>query len=167
MTDWPAIVARHGGAVWYTAYRLLGNADDAEDCFQETFVSALRVSRRHEVRSWAGLLRRLATARALDRLRQRRRRTRGRGVVADWEAVPSPNPGPGLQAEAAELSARLRRALSRLPAKQAQVFCLRCLEGMSYEEIAAELGIKPNAVGVLLHRGRARLRDLLGERGGG
>lgn len=75
--------------------------------------------------------------------------------------VPSPNPGPVGEAEAVELAAMLRRALADLPARQAEVFSLRELSGLSYEEIAEQLGIEVNAVGVLLHRARGRLRTFL------
>ncbi len=63
--DWQMIVKKHGPAVWQTAYRLLGNNTDAADCFQETFVSALEVSRRQRVRNFSALLVRLATTRAI------------------------------------------------------------------------------------------------------
>jgi len=46
-------------------------------------------------------------------------------------------------------------------ARQAQVFCLACLEGLSYREIAAALGLRINHVGVLLNRARSRLREQL------
>ncbi len=161
VTDWRAIVDCHGRMVWETAYRLLGNHADAADCFQDTFLSALAVSRREPVRSWPRLLHRLATARALDRLRQRLRRARRSGEVADWAAVAAGNPTPVQAAQASELRAKLRRALAQLPRKQADVFCLRCLQQMSYQDIADELGMKTNAVGVLLHRARSRLRELL------
>jgi len=65
--DWQMIVKKHGPAVWQTAYRLLGNHTDAADCFQETFVSALKVSRKQRVRNFSALLVRLATMRAIDK----------------------------------------------------------------------------------------------------
>jgi RNA polymerase sigma factor (sigma-70 family) len=49
--------------------------------------------------------------------------------------------------------------LTELPPRQAQAFCLRYLNDMSYRQIAKELGIKTNAAGVLLHRARAKLRE--------
>src|ERR1700722_16831301 len=73
MPDWQEILSRDGPAVWRTAYRLLANRADADECFQEGFVDALVLSRRQEIRDWGGLLRRLATVRSIDRLRQRRR----------------------------------------------------------------------------------------------
>ena len=70
-------------------------------------------------------------------------------------------PLPEQQAEAAELSDHLRIAMARLPTRQAEAFCLRWIEGMSYEEISERLEVEVNHVGVLLHRARKRLRQLL------
>jgi len=92
--DWQVVVEKYGPLIWRTAYRLLGNPADAADCFQETFVSALEVSRRQRVRNFSALLVRLATARAVDRLRQRMRQPHASGDLANFTAVPSDNIGP-------------------------------------------------------------------------
>ncbi|MDG3002262.1 RNA polymerase sigma factor [Paludisphaera mucosa] len=160
MPDWDEILAREGPAVWRTAYRILGDRADADECFQEAFLDAWEVSRRGPVRSRPALLKRLVAARAVDRLRRRARRG-SHGAVADWDALGGPGPSPSRSAEDSELPRRLREALARLPAKQAQAFCLRALEEWSYAEIAEHLGATVDAVGVLLHRARTRLRALL------
>ena len=162
MPDWEDILRRDGPAVWRTAYRLLGHRADADECFQEAFRAALEVARRGPVRHWRGLLQRLAAARAVDRLRAQARHG-PRQTVRDWGALPGPAPPPSRAAEDAELSEQLRRALARLPAQQAEVFCLHCLEGWSYQEVAAQLAVSVNAVGVLLHRARQQLRALLAD----
>ena len=56
---------------------------------------------------------------------------------------------------------RLRRALAGLPKRDAQVFALRYVEELTYEQIAAEMDLSVNQVGVILHRARRRLRDIL------
>ncbi len=160
MLDWQAIVSREGPVVWQTAYKILGHQADAEECFQETFLAALEASRRESVQCWRALLKRLAVARAVDRLRQHRRRA-AREAVTPLETLPSPESSPSQTAEDKELSQRLREALARVPPKQAEVFCLHCLEGWSYEDIARQLALSTDAVGVLLHRARKRLRRLL------
>jgi RNA polymerase sigma-70 factor (ECF subfamily) len=160
MPDWQEILDRDGPSVWATAYRLLGNRADADECFQEALLAALEVSRREEVQHWRALLQRLATARAVDRLRQRRRR-RITERLTDWASLRDPAPLPAQEAEDAELSARLRTAFAQIPAKQAQVFCLHELGDWSYQEIAQQLTISTDSVGVLLHRARRRLRQLL------
>jgi RNA polymerase sigma-70 factor (ECF subfamily) len=161
MTEWETIVGQHAPQVWATAYRLLGDRTDAADCLQDTFLSALKVSRRSEVRNWGGLLNRLATARAVDRLRRRVRQTgREAPLPADGE-MPGPGADPPQAAEDAEAAALLRDALGRIPAGQAEVFCLRYMSDLSNREIAQQVGMTSNAVGVLLYRARARLRELL------
>ena len=157
--DWQIIIEKHGPAVWQTAYRMLGNSDDAADCFQETFVCALEISQRQRIRSFSGLLTRLATTRAIDLLRQRFRQSHCDAVSADWDAVPSTNPGPAQMAQQSELVDRLRTEVAQLPPQEAQAFCMRYLNDMSYRQIAKALGIKVNAAGVLLHRARAKLRQ--------
>jgi RNA polymerase sigma-70 factor (ECF subfamily) len=158
--DWEGIVAREGPGVWRRVYRLLGNRADAEEVFQETFVAALSFARREVVENWGALLHRLATARAVDRLRQRQRRNTRRELV-DFEFIGGSEAEPFQNAQAGELSERLRKALGVLPQRQAEVFSLHALEGWKHEEIARQMQITSDAVGVLLHRARARLRELL------
>lgn len=159
MTDWQAIIDQHGVAVWRTAYRLLGNRADAADCFQETFVSALRFCRRKRVRNYSAFLVRLATARAIDQLRRRFRAADFNLPLADVPEATSKNPGPAQVAQQQELTDGLRKSLSRLPHREAQAFCLRFLNDLSYQQIAEELDVTTNAVGVLIHRARAKLKE--------
>lgn len=160
MVDWDGIIDREGPAVWRTVRRLLTHRADAEECFQETFVAALELWRREPIRSPRAALRRLATARAIDRLRQRYRNA-ARESGEPSTAVADPAPSPPDRAVATELAEALRAALADLPEKQADVFCLHCLDAHSYREVADELGLSVDAVGVLLHRARARLRAAL------
>jgi RNA polymerase sigma-70 factor (ECF subfamily) len=151
---------REGSAVWRTAYRLLRNRADADECFQETFLAALEVSQRQPVRNWPALLQRLASRRAVDRLRKRLRR-RQQEEVADLTLAEAGTDDPSQQAEAIELAGALRWAIAQLPARQAEVFCLHQLADWSYQQIADELGMTANAIGVILHRTRQRLQELL------
>src|SRR5437588_8470688 len=158
MPDWSATVREFGPLVWRTAYRLLGNHADAADCFQRAFVSAVEVAAAGRVRNWPGLLRRLATARALEQLRQRRRAADRFAPLGD---APPPDPAaadPFDLAAAGELADRLRAALAALAPTQAEVFCLVCLDDLSYRDAADHLGITANHAGVLLTRARAALR---------
>jgi len=154
-------VEKHGPLVWQTAHRLLGNYSDTADCFQDTFVCAVQVSRRQRVRNFPALLSRLATTRAIDQLRRRVRRPHTDTEPANWPAGPSCKADPAQQLQTAELAEKLRKAITYLPQQQAEVFCLRYLNDMSYRQIAKELDIKTSATGVLLHRARTKLRELL------
>ena len=160
MVDWKAIVERHSLRVFQVAYRLTYDRHDAEDAMQETFIDALEFSRRQDVKDWGALLTVLATRRGIGRLRKRRGRS-AREEAADWSAVMSRAPAPGQRAEETELSDNLRKALTRLPTRQAEIFWLHDVEGWSHEEIARELEITNPNVRVSLHRARAGLRELL------
>jgi len=158
--DWQAIVRDHGPAVWQTAYRLLANHSDAADCFQESFLAAFEIASREPVRNVAGLLVRLATTRAIDKLRQRTRQEQRRTDSSDCEPAGS-EADPLDQAHTNELAAQLREQIGRLPPQEARVFCLRYLNDMSYRQIARELNIAISVVGVSLYRAKARLRAAL------
>jgi len=155
-------VREHGPAVWQTAYRLLANHNDAADCFQETFLAAFEIAGREPVRNVPGLLVRLATTRAIDRLRQRNRLEQRRAESNDCEQT-SNKPDPLDQAHTNELASQLREQIGRLPPQEARVFCLRYLNEMSYRQIARELNVAINVVGVSLYRAKARLRAALAE----
>ena len=162
MIDWEGILSRDGPAVWRTAWRIVGNRADADDVYQEAFVAAVEYSRLHVVEHWRALLQRMATARAIDRLRQKvRRRTRELPLSEDHARASEPPPSQN--AGNAEVSARVRAALSRIPARQAEVLCLFYLDRWTYPEIARHLAVSTDVVGVSLHRGRGRLRELLGD----
>lgn len=126
-------------------------------------MSALEITRHERVRDWSGLLRSLATKRALDQLRRRYRLAGRSERQVDLSQLLSADPGPMQQAATSELHERLREAMTRLTPEQAEAFCLRHLEHMSYRQIAGQLELNVNAVGALLHRARMHLRESLGE----
>jgi RNA polymerase sigma factor (sigma-70 family) len=171
MTNWDAIVTNDGPAVWGTLWRLLGDRADVEECFQETFVAALKISRRQAVECWPALLCSLATARAMDLLRKRYRqggrwhsRRSGQDAAEHrLDRVASTDASPAEHAVAAELSERLREALAQLPERQAEVFYLHVLCGWSHRELGERMRMTENAIGVTIHRARQRLRELLGD----
>jgi RNA polymerase sigma-70 factor (ECF subfamily) len=74
----------------------------------------------------------------------------------DQEAI-SPNSA----AAASELADDLRAALSEIDPRQAEVFCLACLDECSYAEVGEQFGITANNVGVTLNRAKAALRERL------
>ncbi|MGL4555281.1 MAG: RNA polymerase sigma factor, partial [Gemmataceae bacterium] len=139
-----------------TAWRILGHAADTEDVVQEVFLQAHQMAASEPVRCWEALLRRLASCRALDRLRQRR-------PTAPLEelSVAANTATPEEAALENELSDRLRQALTQLPPREASVFCLRYFDDLPYEDIARSLGISPGAVATALHKARARLETIL------
>ncbi len=155
MTDWQRIVTEHGPVVFGAAWRVLGNAADAEDVSQDVFLEAFRQFRSSAVRNWPGLLCRLATCRALDRLRRRK------SVESLDTAFTCPLPAPDELAAGRELAERLREAIRQLAPQEAEVFCLRYFEEMSNQQIAQELHLDAGAVAVALHKARRRLESIL------
>jgi RNA polymerase sigma-70 factor (ECF subfamily) len=165
MTDWPSILAEHGPTIWRTVYRLLDHHADSQDCYQETLLAAWRFAERRQVAEWAPFLTSLATRRAIDRLRQRYR-DRGRVIAIDGAPEPSSDAESPLgHARARELMDRVRVGLAELPDKQAEVFWLSCVEGLSHQQISGQVDIPPGEVRVLLHRARTHLRAVLDRSG--
>ncbi|MBI1903003.1 MAG: RNA polymerase sigma factor [Planctomycetia bacterium] len=161
MTDWSFILAEHGATVWRTVYRLLDHHADALDCYQETFLGAWRFAEREPVSDWASFLISLATRRAMDRLRQRYR-DRARVIALDSLGEPTSEAEcPVRHASAKELMDRVRKGIAELPDKQAQVFWLSCVEGISHQQISDRIEIPPGEVRVLLHRARTQLSAML------
>ncbi len=156
--EWDLLVREHGTMVFRTAWRIVGNAADAEDITQEVFLEAHALRARQAVGNWGGLLRRLATCRAIDRLRERKN-----VLVCDAEPLAGRASDPAESAIERELAERLRVAITQLPRREAEVFCLRFFEGLANEQIARSLQIAPGAVGVALHKARTKLEALLGE----
>lgn len=159
--DWNAVVADHGVVVWQTAWRLLGHESDAADCFQNTFLAAVKAAQRTPVEHWPAFLKKLATARAIDLLRARIRDADRRATGTLLATLADRGPSPDQIAAEQELMSRLRKAIVFLPHLQAQVFCLAVIEGLSHAEIAGQLQITTNHVGVLVHRARAAVRTIL------
>jgi RNA polymerase sigma factor (sigma-70 family) len=158
--DWKAILERDGPAAWRAAYRLLGNSADADDCLQEAVLGAMQVARREPIANWRALLTRLASVRAMDQLRQRYR-SHHTDRLEDQLPVVADLHSPGEDAQIQELRSQLRLALTQLSPEQAAAFCLCALEGWTYADAGEQLQTPPSTIGVLVHRARQRLRELL------
>ena len=157
-----AIFREHHGSVFRAAYRITGNAADAEDVLQTVFMRLLRREEQPDLSNSAGsYLHRAAVNAALDMLR---RRKRARAVDLDEvgdqlvDDVNQPERNRGNR----ELSRRLRAALTHLSPRQAEIFTLRYLEGLGNLEIARMLGSSQTSIAVILHRARHRLQKELG-----
>jgi len=144
----------HHALVFRTAYRITGNAADAEDVLQTIFLRLLRREERDRMEDEKSYLRRAAVNASLDLLRARR----GEGEI-DLARISSDARDP----DGGELERALRRALGRLAPRSAEVFTLRFLEGFSNQEIAAMLGMSRVLVAVVIHRARRQLRRELGD----
>ena len=140
----------HAGMVFRTAYRLTGNAADAEDVLQTVFLRLMRRgSSAAALESPQSYLRRASINVALDLIRERQRGA---------EAPIDDRPG-GLSHNDAELRDCLRRALAKLDKRHAEMFALRFLEGHSNREIAQIMGMSATMVAVTIFRTRRKLQQ--------
>lgn len=148
----------HHAMVFRAAYRITGNAEDAEDVLQTVF---LRLVRRgapgSEVAEVEHYLRRAAVNGALDVLRARASARWTPLEAAAPQAEGGPEGSPERQAASAEIRAWLREAVARLSPQAAEIFALRFFEGRDNGEIAQVAGTTTATVAVTLHRSRERI----------
>jgi RNA polymerase sigma-70 factor (ECF subfamily) len=164
---WDEVVREHADRVYRLAFRLSGNRADAEDLTQETFVRVFRSLADYSPGTFEGWLHRITTNLFLDMVR-RRQRIRFDALPEDApERLASAEAGPERAYEENNLDPEIQRALDALPPDFRAAVVLCDLEGLSYEEIAATLGIKVGTVRSRIHRGRVLLRDSLAHRAPG
>ena len=153
------IYREHSKAVIQTAYRVTGNAEDAEDVLQTVFT---RLARRSDPPDLSGgalpYLRRAATNAALDIVQSKRVKTSVAfdGVGEATTSDPAPRPDSIFQGR--EAHRILRQAVAKLSRRSAEVFTLRYFEDMDNKAIAAALDTSPGTVAVTLHRVREKLK---------
>src|SRR5215213_9514828 len=157
---WEQVVREHSARVYRLAYRLSGNAQDAEDLTQETFVRVFRSLADFSPGTFEGWLHRITTNLFLDMVR-RRQRIRFDALPEDTERLPGTAPSPEQVYADTHLDPQVQAALDAL-APEFRVAVVLCdIEGLTYEEIAATLGIKLGTVRSRIHRGRVQLRQAL------
>ncbi|MBC7298825.1 MAG: RNA polymerase sigma factor SigE [Demequina sp.] len=165
---WQAIVEQHASRVYRLAYHLTGNQHDAEDLTQDVFVRVFNSLSQYKPGTFEGWLHRITTNLFLDRMR-RKSRIRFDFMADDDASVATSDSfdreersgQPEEAFEMAHLGADIIEALADLPPEYRAAVVLSDIEGLSYEEIAATLGIKLGTVRSRLSRARARLRDSL------
>jgi RNA polymerase sigma factor (sigma-70 family) len=161
--SWDEVVRTHSPRVYRLAYRLTGNRADAEDLTQEVFVRVFRALDTYRPGTFEGWLHRITTNLFLDGAR-RRARIRFEALPEDAERVPGRERSPEQAYSDDNLDGDVQRALDALPPDFRAAVVLCDIEGLSYEEIAATLGVKLGTVRSRIHRGRTLLRDALAHR---
>ena len=158
---WEQVVREHSARVYRLAYRLSGNAQDAEDLTQETFVRVFRSLADFSPGTFEGWLHRITTNLFLDQVR-RKQRIRFDGLADDAaERLPGTAPSPEQVYADTHLDPQVQAALDALSPEFRVAVVLCDIEGLTYEEIAATLGIKLGTVRCRIHRGRVQLRQAL------
>jgi RNA polymerase sigma-70 factor (ECF subfamily) len=152
--------------------RLLGNPTEAEDVAQTVFMRAFQ--RFEELKpspTAAGWLKTVTRNTCLNHLSRYRRRWRFFSELAttddssenfDRTELASVEPSITADLELAERQEQLERALRQLPDHQRVPLVLFHFEDLSYQEIAAALGVSLGKVKTDIHRGREALRQLMG-----
>jgi RNA polymerase sigma-70 factor, ECF subfamily len=155
--SWDDIVREHGDRVYRLAYRLSGNQHDAEDLTQETFIRVFRSLASYQPGTFEGWLHRITTNLFLD-LARRRSRLRMEALPDDTDRLAGDDPSPEQLYTDTHLDPDLQAALDELAPEFRAAVVLCDVEGLSYEEIGATLGVKLGTVRSRIHRGRQALR---------
>ncbi len=161
--SWDEVVREHADRVYRLAYRLTGNAHDAEDLTQETFIRVFRSLASYKPGTFEGWLHRITTNLFLDMAR-RRSRLRMEGLPEDTDRLAGDDPSPEQVYAETHLDPDLQAALDELPPEFRAAVVLCDVEGLSYEEIGATLNVKLGTVRSRIHRGRQGLRASLERR---
>jgi RNA polymerase sigma-70 factor (ECF subfamily) len=154
--DFERMFTENHALVYRAAFRITGNAEDAEDVLQTLFLRLLRRECPPDIEANPkAYLHRAAVNIALDIVK-----IRGRHVSTDGAELQLEDrrPTQDRQRSSAEIQGWLRKALAELSPKAAEMFVLRHIEGYDNTEIAKMLGTSRGTVAVLLFRARARLK---------
>ena len=134
----------------------------AADLTQEVFLRLIRSNNTDDVKNPRAYLFRIASNILADHIRSaRRKRSVSHEPLSDTVAEASPGPEDRLLSR--DQLMRLERAIAELPQRQREVIMLHKFDGLSYQEIAARLGISKNTVMVHMMRALAHCRDKLAD----
>lgn len=164
--EFEEMVRTHSPRLLATAYRILGNEQDAQDTVQVALISAWKgiasFDGRSSLYTW---LHRIVVNACLGFLRssrsQRESSLEAEGSI-QFDGLPAAwsEPGPTLEKRLAMRRA-IQRALSQIPEEFRTVLVLRDVEELSSREVAEMLGIPDATVRQRLHRARAAMAELL------
>jgi RNA polymerase sigma-70 factor (ECF subfamily) len=154
------LIRRHQGRLYQVAYRLLKDPLEAEDALQEVFLKVHEHAHRFEPRaSVSAWLNRITANYCLNLLRARHPQDSLDREDAPQVAHPGADPLQALEEQ--DLSRRLEELLNGLPENQRRALILKRFGDLSYQEIAQEMGLSPQAVDGLLKRARQFLKNAL------
>lgn len=162
------LVRRYNQRLFRVARSVLRNDGEAEDVVQASYVRAFtHLDTFRGEAQFSTWLTRIALNEAIGRLR-RKRPTAGVEALDEYMSHPSaeiiqfpslsPTMDPEIEMSRSEVRELIERAVDELPASFRTVFVFRDIEGLTVEETAEQLGIKPETVKTRLHRARKSLR---------
>ena len=161
-----SLVQRYQRQVYNLAYRMLGNAEDAGDLVQETFLRAYNaLGTFRQDASFLTWLYKIASNLCIDQLRSRKAKN---ALSLDVEIAEGREPsgdsranGPEEAAVRDSVSEVVQRAIKNLPERYRVVVVMRHLQDMSVDEIARSLNMPTGTVKTHLFRAREMLRERL------
>jgi RNA polymerase sigma-70 factor (ECF subfamily) len=167
-TAFEQLVLAHQNQIYRLCFRMLGNAEDAADMTQETFLKAWRnLDRFQGDAAFSTWLYRLASNCCLDFLRSQKRRPTVSMTTEDDDGeeqtieVADDSATPEEELLLKEERSEIARAMASLDEEQRQILSLRVVNDLSYTEIAEILDIKEGTVKSRLARARENLRKKL------
>ena len=156
------LAKQYGRKVFQSAFRILNDKHLAEDVTQEVFLKLFKKSTESfdQISNWQGYLKSMAISTAIDQLRRHKRLAEE--PIEHESQQGTSNVTPPLQQVLIQRDlAQFKLALVNMHPQDAEIFCLRHIEGYSYQEIGALLEMTSNAVGVCLHRTQQKLSSQL------
>ncbi len=172
------LIRRFQNRLFNSAFRILGNQEEAEEVVQETCIrihQSIDQFAKSSSLSFAAWIFRIAHNTSYDIVRNRSRKKMSNTVVFDPTAeeigengdgktitqLSDPTSDPALKVDHHEQSQMIEKMLEQLPDSQRVVLILHDVEGFSYAEIAEIIGEKLGTVRSRLHYGRSKLKELL------
>ena len=158
---------KYKSRVFNTAYRMLGNYEDASDMAQEVFIRAYRSLRRFRGGStFYTWLYRITVNSCINKLKSQKPTVPLGNCDEPCERTKPPlsyslNRGPLERLEEKELQRYVQSGINSLPSKYRSVIVLRDIQGLGYQEIAEILACSLEAVRSCLYRARQELRKEL------
>lgn len=162
--SWEDLVRNHASRVYRLAYGLTRNPHDAEDLTQNVFDRVFRNLASYKPGNFDGWMYRITVNLFRDQLR------RARGLRLEplrehtVNRYPARQPSPEQAASEPVFDDDVRKALAALHPDLRNTVLLFDVDGLTYDEIAAVLGVPRGTVGSRIHRGRAQLRTALKHR---
>ncbi|GAB2700538.1 RNA polymerase sigma factor SigW [Paenibacillus thermoaerophilus] len=162
------LVGLYQDKLYHLAYRMLYQAQEAEDIVQETFLRVYaNLHRYDETQKFSTWIFRIATNLCIDRIRKRKANFSldaelSDGEGSDWYAMlPGDEPTPESRLMLTETQEQIRSAIDGLPEKYRAIVILRYLHDLSLQEIGEIMGMPVTTIKTRVHRGREALRNKL------
>ena len=164
------LISLHADKAYAVALRMTGNEADAGDVVQEAFLRVMRYFHRYDpslpFEAWMAQILRNVYLSSLRKEASRRsvplsKRDDGEDAASLEDVLAESEPGPERLAQARENTDRVQSALTLLSPTLRMAVVMVDLEGAAREEAATALGCSLSALDVRLHRGRAKLKELL------